>query len=168
MINPFRSEAEAFRVVVASAIYFGAIAVAAGVGGRWWGIGVFVVLSAAVLGWWLRARRQEAPLQTATPRRSAEGERRILVVANETVGGEALREMIHEKAEGYREEVLVVTPALNSPLRHWVSDEDDARAAAQRRLNESLARLLDDTALQPVRAAFGVCRDDDFVRAERP
>ena len=34
-----------------------------------------------------------------------------------------------------------MTPALNSPLRHWVSDEDDARAAAQRRLHASLARL---------------------------
>ena len=143
MINPFRSEAEAFRVVVAAVGYFGAIAIAAGVGGTWWGLGVFAALTAIVLGWWLRARRQEAPLQTARPRRSAEGERRILVIANETVGGHALREMIREKAEGYREQVLVVTPALNSPLRHWVSDEDDARAAAQRRLAASLARLHD-------------------------
>jgi predicted TIM-barrel enzyme len=37
--------------------------------------------------------------------------------------------------------VLVVTPALNSPLKHWVSDEDDARAAAQERLDRSLAFL---------------------------
>ena len=32
-------------------------------------------------------------------------------------------------------------PALNSPLRTWVSDEDAAREAAQERLDESLARL---------------------------
>ena len=63
------------------------------------------------------------------------------MIANETVGGETLRELIHERAEGVREEVLVVTPALNSPLRHWASDEDDARAAAQERLEASLARL---------------------------
>jgi nucleotide-binding universal stress UspA family protein len=37
--------------------------------------------------------------------------------------------------------VLVVTPALNSPLKHWVSDEDGARAAAQERLDASLAKL---------------------------
>jgi hypothetical protein len=37
--------------------------------------------------------------------------------------------------------VLVVCPALNSPLRHWVSDEDDARAVAQERLDRSLAEL---------------------------
>ena len=67
--------------------------------------------------------------------------KRLLVVANETVCGQALRNVIREKAERHRENVLVVTPALNSPLRHWVSDEDDARAAAQRRLDASLARL---------------------------
>jgi hypothetical protein len=37
--------------------------------------------------------------------------------------------------------VLVVCPALNSPLRHWASDEDGARAKAERRLGESLAAL---------------------------
>ena len=37
----------------------------------------------------------------------------------------------------------MVCPALNSPLRHWVSDEDGARAAAQERLQESLWRLGD-------------------------
>jgi hypothetical protein len=141
VINPLRSEAEAFRFVIGSAIYFGAIALAAGVGGRWWGLAVFVLLTAVVVGWWLRARRQEAPVQTAHPSQSAEGELRILVIANETVGGTTLRECIRQKAEGYREEVLVVCPALNSPLRHWVSDEGEARAAAQRRLEASLERL---------------------------
>ena len=37
----------------------------------------------------------------------------------------------------------VVCPALNAPLRHWVSDEDGAREAAQERLDASLARLAD-------------------------
>ena len=65
----------------------------------------------------------------------------VLVVANETVGGHTLRSMILEKSLDVREEVLVVTPALNSPLKHWVSDEDEARAAAQERLDASLAKL---------------------------
>src|ERR671923_3068594 len=142
MINPLRSEAEAFRFLIATIAYFGAIVIATVAGGRWVGLGVFVVLSAAVLGWWMRARREERPQQTA-PRPHAEGERRILVIANETVGGQTLRSMILEKSRGVREEVLVVTPALNSPLRHWVSDEDQARAAAQQRLDASLAKLAD-------------------------
>ena len=32
-------------------------------------------------------------------------------------------------------------PALNSPLRHWASDEDGARVEAQKRLDASLDRL---------------------------
>jgi hypothetical protein len=141
VINPLRSEAEAFRFLLATVAYFAAIVLAAVVGGRWVGLAVFIVLSAAVIGWWLRARRVEAPVRTRPTRQSAEDERRILVVANETVGGETLRDCIREKSEGYREEVLVVTPALNSPLRHWASDEDQARAAAQGRLDASLGRL---------------------------
>jgi hypothetical protein len=140
VINPLRSEAEAFRFLIASIAYFGAIVIATVAGGHWVGLGVFLGLSAAVLGWWLRARREERPVQTA-PRPHAAGERRILVIANETVGGHTLRSMILEKALDVREEVLVVTPALNSPLRHWVSDEDQARADAQERLNASLAKL---------------------------
>jgi hypothetical protein len=140
VINPLRSEAEAFRFLIASIVYFGAIVIAAVAGGTWWGLGVFVVLSAAVLWWWLRSRRDERPPQTAA-RPHAAGERRILVVANETVAGHTLRSMILERSLDVREEVLVVTPALNSPLKHWVSDEDDARAAARERLDASLSKL---------------------------
>jgi hypothetical protein len=139
VINPLRSEAEAFRFLIASIVYFGAIVIAAVIN-KWAGLVVFILLSTAVLAWWLRARREERPRQTA-PRPHAAGERRILVVANETVAGHTLRSMILERSLDVREEVLVVTPALNSPLRHWVSDEDDARAAAQERLDASLAKL---------------------------
>ena len=66
--------------------------------------------------------------------------RRILVVANETVAGRALRGEVVRRA-GRDADVLVVCPALNSPLRHWASDEDGARAKAERRLGESLAAL---------------------------
>ena len=54
MINPLRSEAEAFRFVLASLAYFAVIVLAAVVGGRWVGLGVFIALSAVVVGWWLR------------------------------------------------------------------------------------------------------------------
>ena len=141
MINPLRSEAEAFRFLIASIVYFGAIVIAALIE-KWFGVAVFVVLTAGVLVWWFRTRRAERPPKTA-PRPHAEGERRILVVANETVGGHTLRSMILERSLDVQEHVLVVTPALNSPLRHWTSDEDDARAAAQDRLDASLAKLAD-------------------------
>jgi hypothetical protein len=141
VINPLRSEAEAFRFLLGSLAYFAAIVIATVAGGRWVGLAAFIVLSAVVAGWWFRTRRGERPVQLVATRRGAEDERRILVVANETVGGHTLRQTIHEHSEDYREHVLVVCPALNSPLRHWASDEDPARAAAQDRLQKSLARL---------------------------
>jgi hypothetical protein len=138
--NPFRSEAEAYRFLLITIGYFAAIVIATLVGGRWVGLAVFIALTLVGL-WWLFRRRPEAPVRTAHPRRGAENERRILVIANETVGGETLREEIRRRSAGFEEQVLVVCPALNSPIRHWASDEDQARAAAQERLNRSLARL---------------------------
>jgi nucleotide-binding universal stress UspA family protein len=139
--NPFRSEAEAYRFVLGTVAYFVAIVLSTAFGGRWVGIAVFVALSSLVLLWFFRREAREAPAQT-TPRGHAPGERRILVVANETVAGGRLREEIQAAAaEGSVSHVHVVCPALNSPLRHWVSDEDEARAAAQERLERSIAEL---------------------------
>ena len=140
MLNPLRSEAEAFRFLIASIAYFGAIVIAQVVGGTWAGLGVFIALTAVVLGWWLRARRDERPQKTA-PRPHAPGERRILVIANETVGGNTLRSAILERSRDARQEVLVVTPALNTRVRTITSDVDPARAEAQQRLDASLTRL---------------------------
>jgi hypothetical protein len=138
--NPLRSEAEAFRFLLGAVVYFAAIAIA-GVINSWAGLVVFIVLSVAVLWWWWRSRPDVVPEQIAPSRRSAPGEQRILVIANETVGGSELLNRIRELGEGAETQVLVVSPALNTPLRHLASDEDPARAAARERLDRSLARL---------------------------
>jgi hypothetical protein len=140
-MNPFRSEAEAYRFLLLTIGYFAAIVLASLLGGPWAGVPVFAVLTVAALWWFLRQRAAAPVAKTAPVARGAENERRILVVANETVGGERLLECVRSRAEGVREEVLVVCPALNTPLRHWVSDEGPARAAAGERLEASLARL---------------------------
>ena len=140
MRNPFRSEAEAYRFLLLSLGYFGAIGVASYFGGEWVGLGVFVALTAVVL-WFLFRREERERLPAPAPARHAPDEKRVLVVANETVGGETLRDCIAKSVHGYRGDVLVVSPALNSPLRHWTSDEDEARAQAHERLDRSLARL---------------------------
>jgi hypothetical protein len=67
--------------------------------------------------------------------------RRVLVVANETIGGAELMEAIRARAAGEATEVLVVAPALNSRLRHWISDEDRARREAGLRLGACLQEL---------------------------
>jgi hypothetical protein len=140
MINPLRSEAEAFRLLLGSIVYFALIGIATVIN-KWLGLAVFVALTLGLLAWWARARRHEQPVQVASEHSWADDERHILVVANETLGGKRLRDEIRKRSEGYREEVLVVCPALNSPLRHWASDEDSAREAAQERLQSSLDRL---------------------------
>ena len=56
--------------------------------------------------------------------------------------------------------MLVVSPALNSKLRHWASDEDGARAAAEERLGRSVAALE-----QLGFAAAGEVGDADPVQA---
>src|SRR5918994_1734740 len=138
--NPFRSEAEAYRFLLLTIGYF-ALIVAAATIDTWLGLVVFVALTAFVVWRWGRWRSAEPVQRAAVPRRSAEDERRILVIANETVGGAELLDVLRSKAAGVREEVLVVCPALNSVVRHWASDEDGARAAAQQRLDASLSRL---------------------------
>jgi hypothetical protein len=140
--NPLRSEAEAYRFVLVAVGYFGVIVVAASVGGVWAGLIVFVLATMAVGSWVLFTGRRESPPQVAPAGRHPADERRVLVLANETVGGDRLREVIVGCTEGFqRSRVHVVAPALNSPVRHWASDEDPARRAAEERLQASLARL---------------------------
>ena len=141
MINPFRSEAEAYRFLLVTVGYFAAIAIAALAIGKWAGIIVFVLLTLAGLFYVFRGRGGQPARPAVSSRGSGANEHRILVIANETVGGGPLRDEIRRRSEGYDEHVLVVCPALNSAVRHWTSDEDGARVLAQERLDASLARL---------------------------
>jgi hypothetical protein len=139
MRNPFKDEAAAFRLVFLTIGYFALIAIGAAIS-FWLGLAVFVALSAVAL-WLVWTGRREGPRQHRVV--AASDRHRILVVANETVGGQELLAKIRERAEGTPSEIFVVSPALNSKLRHWASDEDRARDAAEARLRHSLARLAD-------------------------
>jgi hypothetical protein len=90
-----------------------------------------------------------------------------------------LTDLIHARSEDVREEVLVVTPALNSPLRTWTSDEDGARAAAQERLDASLRRLRslgvqargeigDSDPLQAIEDALRTFGADEIILSTHP
>ena len=179
MQNPFRSEAEAYRFVILLVGYFAAIVIAKEVAGRWAALGVFVVLTAGVLWWLVKGGKRETPAAVAPTRPGREDERRILVVANETVGGEKLRNCLRKKTEDVSEEVLVVSPALNSALRHWASDEDSARQKAQERLEHSLERLRelgvnargtvgDSDPLQAIEDAMRTFGADEIILSTHP
>jgi hypothetical protein len=87
-------------------------------------------------------------------------ERRILVVANETVVGRELMEHLHRRADGADAHVLVVAPALNTRLRHLFADVDRAREEAEARLTESIKSLRGEGI-----TARGAVGDSDPVRA---
>ncbi len=140
MRNPFRTEAAAFRFLWLTIGYFGLIAIASLIN-TWFGLAVFLLETGALITWWVMTRdKNEAP-EKQVPATHAPGGKRVLVIANETVGGAELLAELKHHARGRTTEVLVVTPALNSPLRHWVSDEDGARAAAADRLDASLETM---------------------------
>jgi hypothetical protein len=137
--NPVKDEASAFQVVLLTLGGAVLVVVAAWIS-TWLGVVVFLALLAAAL-WAIRGGMRQRPSQTHVVLDETGPSRRILVVANETVAGHELSELLGQKAGGGREDVLLVCPALNSKLRTWTSDEDGARAAAQSRLDTSLARL---------------------------
>ena len=87
-------------------------------------------------------------------------ERRILVVANETVDGRELLEHLHARADGVDAHVLVVAPALNTRLRHLFADVDRAREEAEVRLTGSIDSLRAEGI-----TARGAVGDSDPVRA---
>lgn len=141
---PVRSEPEAFRLTIAGAL---AVAVAVLVG---WlakplvGAAVFVLVLVVAVIAYLRAANPDRrmPLREATaaahPHGAPPGKRHVLVVANEALSGEALRERIlgedHERVE-----VDVLAPVLTSRLHQGVSDIDRELEQARARLERSLA-----------------------------
>jgi hypothetical protein len=136
MRNPLRSEAEAFRFLIL--VIGGALVIiGAAYANMWLGVAAAVIIIGAVARWYWR---QPSPPGPRLRVQSAEPTHKILVVANETVGGRPLRAELERRARP-QTEVLVIAPVLASPVRHWVSDVDDARAAAEKRLQMSVARL---------------------------
>jgi hypothetical protein len=175
MDNPFRSEAAAFRFLLMTIGAFALIAVGSIIN-TWLGLAVAVVLSAGAVGVYLHGRG-EAPARqrvvVPSPRL------RLLVVANETVEGDELLETIRGRVQERPADIYVVSPALNSKLRHWTSDEDGARDAAHARLDRSLARLEavgldargdvgDADPLQAVEDALRVFGADEIVVSTHP
>ncbi len=139
MESPFRSEAAAFRFLLITIGAFALIVVMAAVS-TVLGFLTFFALSAVAVAMYLR-QRDPAPEREQVRSLGGSDERRVLVVANETVQGEELLSTISTLALVERTQFLVVCPALNSRLKTFTSDEDPAREAARARLDVTLARL---------------------------
>jgi hypothetical protein len=141
MHNPLRSEAEMFRIVVlvglaALPVIVLGLAVSPGAGAILLGV---EVLAAAWFAW---SRTRGVEPHEAEVAAGDDGVYRLLVVANETVGGRALLSEIQTRCAGRRSEILVVVPALaSSRLAHLAHDVDGAIAEARTRLDHSLRTM---------------------------
>jgi hypothetical protein len=141
MINPLRSEEDAFRFTLIVAALLAPIALVAVVWSTGAGLAVAGGLALGLVFGLFVLRKDEPPEKASLRPRPADGTHRILVVANETLSGRALRSEISQRSGGKRTELRVVTPALNSKVKHWTNEEDEARVAAQQRLERLLDRL---------------------------
>lgn len=179
MRNPFRSEAEAFHFLLLTVAAFAAIALAGLLGGPWALVPTWVAVTGAAAFLYLRRGQAERPVRTAPAHIGAEDERRILVVANETLADMRLAEEIDRAAAGHRTQVRVVCPALTSPVRHWASDVDGGRAEAQRRLDRTLGQLHgvgieahgeigDEDPLQAIEDALRTFGADEIIISTHP
>jgi hypothetical protein len=141
MHNPLRSEADAFRWVVvigaAAASVIALTLLTRPVVGVVWAA-VLIGFGAGVA---YRNSRGSLP-RTVAVTRGGDGKHRVLVVANETVGGRALLEEIRNRCRDRDCEILVVTPALaGSRAEHWASDVDEAMELARQRMELSLIAI---------------------------
>ena len=139
MESPFRSEEAAFKFLLLTLGAFALIVFAAWISTAL-GFVTWIVLSAVAV-WAYFRQRGPGPEPAHVEHVGGPDERRVLVIANETVGGEELISAISTRALSEKTSFLVVCPALNTRVKTWTSDEDPARAVAQERLDATLARL---------------------------
>jgi hypothetical protein len=180
MINPLRSEQDAFRFtlivgallapVALVAIVFTTGAALAVAGGLVIGL---------VIGLFVLKRDEPGEKMLLGQRLEEDGRLRVLVVANQTLSGKALRDEISHRTRGGHAQLRVVCPALNSKIKHWTNEEDQARAEAQRRLGDLLADLRregfdadgdigDDDPVQAIEDALRRFRADEVIVSTHP
>jgi len=162
MINPLRSEEDAFRFTLIIGALLAPIVLVAIIWSTGAALAVAGGLAVGLLVGLFVLKRDEPQEKVLLGRRREQGDEghRILVVANQTLSGRGLRAEIAHRAGGERAQLWVVCPALNSKVKHWTNEEDAAREEAGRRLDALLTGLRGQGF-----AAEGEIGDDDPVQA---
>ncbi len=142
MRNPVRSEADAFRIVWGIAVVVVASLVLGAFVGPLVGVALLVGAVAGALVWEIGTKDPERlrPLREAAAQGQAgatAGPRRVLVVANRTLPGDALRAELAARGEGGAE-LHFVAPILCSRVHYIASDVDTELSEARARLDAAL------------------------------
>jgi hypothetical protein len=144
MNHPLQSEAGAFRLVQITIGASIAAAVVATAGGGPADVVAVTLVTAAVLTRLLllpRAKYAPPALNQAPPARPPNARHRIVVVAT-TDDISPLAHDVRQRTREHDSDVVLVCPALNSRLAHWVSDIDAAEQAARHRVNAGVRALV--------------------------
>jgi len=180
---PVRSEGDAFRLTFGVAAL---IALAVAMSALLAPLAGVALVAGAVLGvivWELvtedpeRARPLREAAAAARRDRAADDRRRILVIANETVGGRELRDEL--VAQGEDAELRVVCPILPTRAHLMTSDIDRELAEARDRLDRTLAwaaehdlqitgRVSDETPLAAVCDELRAFPADEVIVSTHP
>ena len=101
-------------------------------------------------------------------------QRKILVVANETLNGEELLDAVRKRVAGNDDAIVLVIAPVNAPREGYVVYENTRRAAAGRRLDKALEQLREQGSRfrarrrqRPTRRGEGRDRDGGARRARR-
>jgi hypothetical protein len=144
--SPFHSEQEAFRFLLLLTLALIPVVLAAAFGPAWLAIAVLAVIlgALAVRVALLRMRKLrglELPVKMAPPHVGSAAERRVLVVANDTLSEEALLSELERLASVPRTHVLLLVPALISPGARLTGAVDSLMDQARVRLETALDRV---------------------------
>jgi hypothetical protein len=139
--NPFAGESDAFKFLLLLLAGLFPVAIAAAFGPPWLVLILLALAVAVAAARWLPRRGSELRLKSAPAHLGAADERRILVVANDTLGEEELVREIERLGSAPRTHVRVLAPGLVSRRARWTSAVDGPHEQARRRLNETLGHI---------------------------
>jgi hypothetical protein len=177
---PVKSEADAFFLAWGSAALIGVSLAVGALLSPAAGAALFAGAVIGAVGWDLAKDDRAARLRDAASRAPAgDGKRpRILVVANETMGGRELREELLRRG-GAQPELRVVAPVLPSRAHYIASDIDRELGEARARLDATLewareqgldasGRVGDDTPLTSIEDELRRFHADELIVSTHP
>jgi hypothetical protein len=182
MRSPFHSEQEAFRFVLLVIVALLPVALAAVLGPAWLALVVLAVVlgAGAVRVAQLRMRKlrgAELPVKMAPPHVGSPEERRVLVLAGDTLGEQALLTEVERLACVPHMHVLVLVPALISPGARLTGAVDGLLDQARVRLKAALDRVghelvvagevTEADPLEAVEDAFATFTPDEVIVSTR-
>jgi plastocyanin len=146
MRSPFYSERDAFRSLLVLIVALLVVVLASALGPGWLALVTLGLMLGAVAMRWSQLRMRklrglELPVKMAPPHVGSAAERRVLVVANDTLGEEGLLGEVERLASRPDTRVLLLVPALISPGSRLTGAIDQIVDQTRVRLTAALDRV---------------------------